>query len=78
MGKPYNSRPKMKQLILNRPNETYIFRYEIGKEYELLEALVYSAKDKKTRFDWFDAAVISFKLKQSLIKEADELLNDSF
>jgi hypothetical protein len=39
-----------------------------------LEALIEQAKDKRTDFDWFDAAVLSFKLTQSLINEADELL----
>ncbi|GAH06861.1 unnamed protein product, partial [marine sediment metagenome] len=28
-------------------------------------------------FDWFDAAVLSFKLTQSLIGQADELLREN-
>lgn len=66
---------KMKrQLILNKGAEKYIFRYERGKEDGLLDALIEQAKDKRTNFDWFDAAVLSFKLTQSLIGQADELL----
>jgi hypothetical protein len=38
--------------------------------------LIEQAKDKRTDFDWFDAAVLSFKLTQSLIGQADELLSD--
>ena len=66
---------KMKrQLVLNKGAEKYIFRYDNGCEDELLDALIIQAKDKRTDFDWFDAAVLSFKLTQSLIQEADQLL----
>jgi hypothetical protein len=65
-----------RQLILNKGAEKYIFRYESGSEDELLDALIEQAKDKRTDFDWFDAAVLSFKLTQSLIGQADELLSD--
>jgi hypothetical protein len=65
-----------RQLILNKGAEKYIFRYEGGREDELLDALIDQAKDKRTDFDWFDAAVLSFKLTQSLIGQADKLLND--
>ncbi len=39
-----------------------------------MEALIEQARDKRTDFDWFDAAVLSFKLTQSLMNQADELL----
>lgn len=63
-----------KQVVLNKGSEKYIFRYTSGNEGQLLDALVAAATDKQTSFDWFDAAVLSFKLTQSLIHEADELL----
>ena len=63
-----------RQLILNKGAEKFIFRYNSGCEEELLEALIEQAKDKQTDFDWFDAAVLSFKLTQSLIGQANELL----
>lgn len=69
---------KMKrQLVLNKGVEKFIFRYENGCEDELLDALIEQAKDKRTDFDWFDAAVLSFKLTQSLIGQADELLGEN-
>jgi hypothetical protein len=69
---------KMKrQLVLNKGVEKYIFRYDNGGEDELLDALIAQAKDKRTDFDWFDAAVLSFKLTQSLIGQADELLDEN-
>ena len=63
-----------KQLVLNKGPEKYIFRYETGCEGELLDSLVEQADNDRTDFDWFDAAVLSFKLTQSLIGEADRLL----
>ena len=77
-----NDRPpqimkKMKrQLVLNKGTEKFIFRYESGCEDKLLDALIEQAKDRQTDFDWFDAAVLSFKLTQSLIGQADELLHE--
>jgi len=68
---------KTRQLILNKTGEKFIFRYEDGREDELLDVLVEQAKDKRTNFDWFDAAVLSFKLTQTLISRADELIKDT-
>ena len=65
-----------RQLVLNKGTEKFIFRYETGCEDELLDALIAQAKDDSTSFEWFDAAVLSFKLTQSLIGQADELLRE--
>ncbi|MHC4460997.1 MAG: hypothetical protein ACYS30_06130 [Planctomycetota bacterium] len=65
-----------RQLVLNKGAEKFIFRYENGREDKLLDALIEQAKDKRTDFDWFDAAVLSFKLTQSLIGQADALLRE--
>lgn len=64
------------QLVLNKGAESFIFRYDSGCEDQLLDAIINQAKDRRTDFDWFDAAVLSFKLTQSLISQADDLLND--
>ena len=66
-----------RQLVLNKGTEKFIFRFEAGREDELLDALIAQAKNGCTSFDWFDAAVLSFKLTQSLIGQADELLRES-
>ena len=63
-----------RELVLNKGHEKFIFRYDCGCEDKLLDALIDQAKDDRTDFDWFDAAVLSFKLTQSLIGQADELL----
>ena len=65
---------KKRQLVLNKGKEKFIFRYEAGCEDQLLDSLIDQAKNSRTDFDWFDAAVLSFKLTQSLIGQADELL----
>ncbi|MEJ2702110.1 MAG: hypothetical protein P8Z79_06670 [Sedimentisphaerales bacterium] len=62
---------------MNKGKEKYIFRYVSGKEDELLDALIEQVKDKRTNFDWFDAAVLSFRLTQSLISQANELLSEN-
>lgn len=71
---------RQRQLTLNKGHEKFIFRYDVGKEDELIDAMIDQAKESVTNFDWFDAAVLSFKLTQSLICQADELLqaNDDF
>ncbi len=63
-----------RQLVLNKGAEKFIFRYEQGREDELLDAVIDQVKDRRTDFDWFDAAVISFKLTQTLIGSAEQLL----
>lgn len=63
-----------KQLVLNKGQERYIFRYQPGQEAQLLEALVSAANDPRLDFDWFDAAVLSFKLTDSLMQQANQIL----
>lgn len=62
---------------MNKGAEKFVFRYDSGCEDRLLDALIEQAKDSRTTFDWFDAAVLSFKLTQSLIGQADELLHEN-
>ncbi len=66
-----------RQLVLNKGSEKYIFRYDNGLEDKLLDAMIEQAKDKRTNFDWFDAAVLSFKLTQSLVSQANDLLSEN-
>lgn len=65
-----------RQLVLNKGPERFIFRYEDGREDDLLDALIDQAKSRRTSFDWFDAAVLSFKLTQSLIGQAEKLIQE--
>ncbi len=63
-----------RQLVLNKGAQKYIFRYDVGAEDLLLESLVDQANDNNVDFDWFDAAVLSFKLARTLIDQADEII----
>ena len=65
-----------RQLVLNKGAQKFIFRYDRGNEDKLIDTLIEHAKDSRTDFDWFDAAVLSFKLTQSLIGQADEILRE--
>ena len=66
-----------RQLVLNKGSEKYIFRYEGGSEEQLLDVLIEQARNRGVNFDWFDAAVLSFKLTQALVGQADEILRDN-
>ena len=66
-----------RQLVLNKGKEKFIFRYDSGCEDRLLDTLIEQAKSNRTDFDWFDAAVLSFKLTQSLIRLAYKLLAEN-
>ena len=63
-----------RQMVLNKGVQRFIFRYDQGHEDQLLDALIDQVKDRRTDFDWFDAAVLSFKLSQTLIGRAEGLL----
>lgn len=66
-----------RQLVLNKGAEKFVFRYDNGCEDELMDAMIDQVKDPRTNFDWFDACVLSFKLTQNLINQADIYLDKS-
>ena len=66
-----------RQLVLNKGAEKFVFRYDNGCEDELMDAMIDQVKDARTSFDWFDACVLSFKLTQNLINQADIYLDKS-
>ena len=65
------------QLVLKKGGEKFIFRYDTGAEDKLLDALIAQARDNRTHFDWFDAAVLSFRLTQVLVGQANQLLDNN-
>lgn len=64
----------VKEISLMKDKERFIFRYEPGREEELLDAFVDLANDRGKSFDWFDAAILSFQLSKQLVEEADQFL----
>lgn len=59
----------VKTLSLVKGDDQFHFRYEEGKETEVLQSLVEMVNRRDVAFDWFDAAVLSHQLGQHLSKE---------
>ena len=64
----------VKTLSLVKGKEHFCFRYEVGQESKVLDALVEMVNRRDLAFDWFDAAVISHQLCQHLAKELKAFL----
>lgn len=80
----YYISPEQIEIVLNKgvvylqgkkSSEKYIFRWEAGQEYLLLEALDDLVRDRSTDFNRFDATYLVNKLTGPLIREADYLIN---
>ncbi|HWP41388.1 MAG TPA: hypothetical protein VNL70_10720 [Tepidisphaeraceae bacterium] len=56
-------------LSLVKGKHHFCFRYEIGQEAKVLDALIELVNRRDVAFDWFDAAVLSHQLGQHLAKE---------
>ncbi len=59
----------VKTLSLVKGKQHFCFRYEVGDEGQVLDALVDMVHRRELSFDWFDAAVVSHQLGQHLAKE---------
>jgi len=62
-----NLNAKTKQIIYSLGKEKYSFKYKQGQEDGLLNILIDFAKNPELSFDWYDSAVISFKLIQNQV-----------
>ncbi|MBX4212105.1 hypothetical protein KW787_01460 [Candidatus Pacearchaeota archaeon] len=60
---------QMKTLSLVKGNQYYCFRYELGQESKVLDALVEMVHKPDSGFDWFDAGILSHQLGRHLAKE---------
>ncbi len=63
----------VRQLSLVKGDHRYVFRYQTGKEADVIGAFAKLASDGDTEFDWFDAAVLSYQMGRRLELELDEL-----
>lgn len=59
----------MRTLSLMKGEHYYCFRYEIGQETKVLDALIDMVHQSNHQFDWFDAAILSHQLGRHLAKE---------
>jgi hypothetical protein len=64
----------LKTLSLVKGDQHYCFRYEVGQESKVLDALIDMVNRRDLSFDWFDAAVLSHQLGEHLAKELKAFL----
>ncbi len=50
------------QLVLQKRDQRWVFRYMPGEESDVLQSLASTAGDPSKDFDWFDAAVLSHQM----------------
>ena len=62
-----------RQLSLVKGTERFIFRYREGHEAEVIDAFAELAADGSNRFDWFDAAVLSYQMGRRLETELEQI-----
>jgi hypothetical protein len=60
---------EMRTLSLMKGDQCYCFRYEVGQETKVLDALIDTVHKSRNQFDWFDAAILSHQLGRHLAKE---------
>jgi hypothetical protein len=63
----------VRQLSLVKGQHRYVFRYEPGREADIIAAFASLAADEKTEFDWFDAAVLSYQMGRRLELDLEEV-----
>jgi hypothetical protein len=63
----------IRQLSLVKGEERFVFRYQAGHEPEVIDAFAALAGDRASRFDWFDAAVLSYQMGRRLETELDQI-----
>lgn len=63
----------IRQLSLVKGEERFVFRYQSGHEADIIDVFASLAADRSSRFDWFDAAVLSYQMGRRLEKELDQV-----
>jgi hypothetical protein len=62
----------LRQLSLVKGHHRFVFRYQAGREAQVIDCFAGMASDEKNDFDWFDAAVLSYQMGRRLEKELDQ------
>jgi len=52
----------LRELVLIKPGQRYVFRCARGQESKLLDQLIEMARDPESDLQWFDAAMLSHQL----------------
>lgn len=61
-----------RQLSLVKGAHRYVFRYQPGREADVINSFADLAGDTESEFDWFDAAVLSYQMGRRLELALDE------
>ena len=61
----------IRQLSLVKGSHRYVFRYQAGREADIIAAFASMAADPDADFDWFDAAVLSYQMGRRLEMELE-------
>jgi len=72
-GNGRNAMGVIRQLSLVKDDERFVFRYQAGQEAVVIDAFAEMAADQANRFDWFDAAVLSYQMGRRLETELDQI-----
>ncbi len=67
----------LRQLSLVKGPERFVFRYQAGQESQVIDAFASLAADRKSVFDWFDAAVLSYQMGRRLETELEQIATSS-
>lgn len=67
----------IRQLSLIKGEERFVFRYGAGQEATVIDSFAEMAADQASRFDWFDAAVLSYQMGRRLETELDQIAESS-
>lgn len=67
----------LRQLSLVKGEERFVFRYQAGQEAEVIDTFAALAAKPSSRFDWFDAAVLSYQMGRRLETELDQVATES-
>ena len=63
----------VRQLSLVKGNHRYVFRYQAGREEDIIASFASMASDADSEFDWFDAAVLSYQMGRRLEMDLEEV-----
>ncbi len=63
--------PARCSMSLIKGEHRYVFQYAKGREADLLGSFVQLANDPDYEFDWFDAAVLSYRMGEQLTRSYD-------
>ncbi len=63
----------VRQLSLVKGKHRYVFRYQPGREADIIASFAAMAADTEVDFDWFDAAVLSYQMGRRLELDLEEV-----